>query len=76
MASSLNLEQVAIVSFFESTIRLVGGLLSAFELSKEPTFLQKAQQMTDKLMIACKDGFGELSTPFLSIETQFKGGCR
>lgn len=30
------------VSVFESTIRLLGGFLSAFHLSKDPVFLTKA----------------------------------
>ena len=61
MQSSLDLEQKTVVSFFESTIRLLGGLLSAFELSQEEMFLQKAQQLTDKLMISCEENY---SMPF------------
>ena len=58
--SSLDLEQKTVVSFFETTIRLVGGLLSAFELSQEEIFLQKAQQLTDKLMISCEENYSKL----------------
>lgn len=42
------------VSVFETTIRYLGGLLSAYELSGEkyPVLLQKAQQVADKLAYA------------------------
>lgn len=64
----MDLEQKTVVSFFETTIRLLGGLLSAFELSQEEVFLQKAQQLTDKLMISCEENFSKLPdfTFFLS----------
>ncbi|KAM6497603.1 glycoside hydrolase family 47 protein [Amanita muscaria] len=46
------------VSVFETTIRYVGGLLSAYELTdyKYPVLLQKAQQVADKLVHAWDDG--------------------
>ncbi|KAJ7069792.1 glycoside hydrolase family 47 protein [Mycena amicta] len=42
------------VSVFETTIRYVGGLLSAYELSdkKHPVLLKKAREITDKLVYA------------------------
>lgn len=42
------------VSVFESTIRYVGGLLSAYEMSdrKFPVLLEKAKQLADKLAFA------------------------
>ncbi|XP_006463334.1 hypothetical protein AGABI2DRAFT_194180 [Agaricus bisporus var. bisporus H97] len=42
------------VSVFESTIRYVGGLLSAYELSDRtfPVLLQKAKELADKLAFA------------------------
>ncbi|KAF7299049.1 alpha-1,2-Mannosidase [Mycena indigotica] len=42
------------VSVFETTIRYVGGLLSAYELSdkKHPVLLRKAQDIADKLAYA------------------------
>ncbi|KAG0212417.1 maturation of Asn-linked oligosaccharides protein [Mortierella sp. GBA30] len=42
------------VSVFESSIRYLGGLLSAYELSqkKHPILLQKARQLGDKLAFA------------------------
>ncbi|KAG2373000.1 hypothetical protein C9374_012943 [Naegleria lovaniensis] len=40
------------ISVFETTIRVVGGFLSAFDLSKEPIFLEKAKDMADRLIPA------------------------
>ena len=42
------------VSVFESTIRYIAGLLSAYELSDHqfPVLLQKATQLTDQLVFA------------------------
>jgi len=41
-------------SVFESTIRYVGGLISAYELSGKQHFflVQKAQQLADRLSLA------------------------
>lgn len=43
-----------LASVFESTIRHVGGALSAYELSdgKYPVLVQKAQQLVDQLAFA------------------------
>nr|CAG4714216.1 unnamed protein product [Naegleria fowleri] len=40
------------ISVFETTIRVVGGFLSAFDLTKEPIFLEKAKDMADRLIPA------------------------
>lgn len=37
------------VNMFETTIRHLGGLLSAYDLSKEPALLQKAMELGDML---------------------------
>lgn len=37
------------VSVFETTIRELGGLLAAYDLSKDPAFLNKAKELGDKL---------------------------
>ncbi|XP_055988953.1 endoplasmic reticulum mannosyl-oligosaccharide 1,2-alpha-mannosidase [Sorex fumeus] len=42
------------VNLFESTIRILGGLLSAYHLSGDPLFLQKAEDLGDRLMPAFK----------------------
>ena len=36
------------VSFFETSIRALGGLLSAYELSKEKVFLEKALDLGER----------------------------
>ncbi len=36
------------VSFFETSIRALGGLLSAYELSKEKVFLDKALDLGER----------------------------
>ena len=37
------------VSVFETTIRVLGGLLAAYDFSKEQIFLQKAEDLADRL---------------------------
>ena len=55
----LNLQKKAKLSFFETTIRLLGGLLSVYDLTGDDLFLQKAQSVADKLLIACEDTQGD-----------------
>jgi hypothetical protein len=45
---------MACCSIFESTIRYVGGLISAYELSGKQHFflVEKAQQLADRLSLA------------------------
>jgi mannosyl-oligosaccharide alpha-1,2-mannosidase len=40
------------INLFETTIRHLGGLLSAYDLSKEPTLLAKAVELGDMLYMA------------------------
>jgi uncharacterized protein YyaL (SSP411 family) len=49
VATSLTFEHAGTVSVFETTIRELGGLLAAYDLSKDTIFLTKAQQLADKL---------------------------
>ena len=52
VAEELSLHKVShTISVFESIIRIVGGLLSAFDLSNDPMFLVKAKQLTDRLLM-------------------------
>jgi hypothetical protein len=55
-AAQLYLMLIACCSIFESTIRYVGGLISAYELSgklEENFFLiEKAEQLADRLSLA------------------------
>lgn len=44
------------VSTFETTIRSLGGLLSAYDWSKDQAFLDKARDLGDRLLKSFKDG--------------------
>jgi mannosyl-oligosaccharide alpha-1,2-mannosidase len=48
--SSLDSDVDAQVSVFETNIRLVGGLLSAFHASGDPVLLAKARELADRLL--------------------------
>lgn len=48
----------AFLSVFETTIREVGGLLSAFELSGDPVFKTKAQELVEILIPAYSQELG------------------
>jgi len=50
--SNLNFERHGATSVFEITIRALGGLLAAFDLSKDNVFLQKAKDLGDRLLPA------------------------
>ncbi|KAI3600436.1 glycoside hydrolase family 47 protein [Moniliophthora roreri] len=59
----------ATVSVFETTIRYLGGLLSAYELSgkKESVLLEKAKQVADKMAFAWQFRGQETRVPFGSL---------
>lgn len=40
------------VNVFETTIRIIGGLLAAYEMRGTPIFLERAQQVADALIPA------------------------
>jgi len=40
------------INVFETTIRVIGGLLSAYDLSHDKLFLTKAKEVADKLSFA------------------------
>jgi len=52
VASELTFDNVGQVSVFETTIRILGGLLSAYDLSGEPIFLEKANDLGQRLLPA------------------------
>ncbi|XVE71909.1 hypothetical protein DITRI_Ditri10aG0189000 [Diplodiscus trichospermus] len=52
VANSLDFNKDYEASVFETTIRIVGGLLSAFDLSGDDIFLQKARDIADRLLPA------------------------
>eukprot|EP00118_Oscarella_pearsei_P028265 m.1786 g.1786 ORF g.1786 m.1786 type:complete len:620 (+) comp7842_c0_seq1:46-1905(+) len=50
VASQLNLNQPVNVNLFEVTIRVLGGLISAFHLSGDDIFKEKAVDLGDRLL--------------------------
>eukprot|EP00041_Stephanoeca_diplocostata_P026392 m.711753 g.711753 ORF g.711753 m.711753 type:complete len:739 (+) comp22954_c0_seq2:141-2357(+) len=50
--SSLNFNSNENVSVFEAVIRFLGGLLSAFALTRDEMYLTKAEELADRLMPA------------------------
>ncbi|XP_006652783.1 mannosyl-oligosaccharide 1,2-alpha-mannosidase MNS1-like [Oryza brachyantha] len=52
VAESLSFDKDYDASVFETTIRVVGGLLSAYDLSGDQVFLEKAKDITDRLLPA------------------------
>ncbi|KAJ7962682.1 alpha-1,2-Mannosidase [Quillaja saponaria] len=52
VANSLDFNKDYDASVFETTIRVVGGLLSAYDLSGDKVFLDKAKDIADRLLPA------------------------
>ncbi|KAJ8760005.1 hypothetical protein K2173_010861 [Erythroxylum novogranatense] len=52
VANALDFNKDYDASVFETTIRVVGGLLSAYDLSGDKVFLEKAKDITDRLLPA------------------------
>ncbi|KDP34441.1 hypothetical protein JCGZ_11912 [Jatropha curcas] len=52
VANSLDFNKDYDASVFETTIRVVGGLLSAYDLSGDKVFLEKAKDIADRLLPA------------------------
>ncbi|XXG64424.1 hypothetical protein AAC387_Pa05g2381 [Persea americana] len=52
VANSLDFNKNYEASVFETTIRVVGGLLSAYDLSGDKIFLEKAKDIADRLLPA------------------------
>jgi mannosyl-oligosaccharide alpha-1,2-mannosidase len=52
VAQNLDFNKQGSTSVFEITIRVLGGLLAAFDLSGEKVFLQKALELADRLLPA------------------------
>lgn len=50
--NSLDFNKHGAISVFEVTIRVLGGLLAAYDLSKDRAFLDKAKDLGDKLLPA------------------------
>eukprot|EP01083_Nonionella_stella_P152713 489873_1 len=56
-------------SFFEFTIRYVGGLLGAHSVTGDKLYLDKAQEMADRLMLAFPDEDGSLPRSVVNLKT-------
>ncbi|KAJ9689333.1 hypothetical protein PVL29_014825 [Vitis rotundifolia] len=52
VANSLDFNKNYEASVFETTIRVLGGLLSTYDLSSDKVFLEKAQDIADRLLPA------------------------
>ncbi|KMZ62320.1 mannosyl-oligosaccharide 1,2-alpha-mannosidase, family GH47 [Zostera marina] len=52
VATSMDFNKNYVASVFETTIRVVGGLLSAYDLSGDKIFLEKAQDIGNRLLPA------------------------
>ncbi|PVZ99807.1 hypothetical protein BB558_004164 [Smittium angustum] len=57
------------ISFFETTIRVLGGLISAYDLSNDKIFLKKAVEIADILLIAFDQNSG---IPYKKIDVNNK----
>jgi flagellar motor protein MotB len=58
VAASLSFDHAGQVSVFETTIRELGGLLAAYDLSGESVFLDKAKRLGDRLIKAFQTSSG------------------
>lgn len=56
------------VSHFETTIRCLGGLISAFELTGKSVFLEQATQLGNRLLPAFKTRTG-VPNSFVNLKT-------
>ncbi|XP_040261918.1 endoplasmic reticulum mannosyl-oligosaccharide 1,2-alpha-mannosidase [Bufo bufo] len=52
VATQLSFDKNVDVNLFESTIRIVGGLLSTYHLTQDPLFLEKARDIGTRLLPA------------------------
>ena len=58
MEQELSFDRDAEGSVFEVTIRFLGGLLSAYALTKDTLYRDKAQDLANRLMPAFDTKFG------------------
>lgn len=61
------------INVFETTIRYLGGLLAAYDLSKEPAILLKATELGDMLYMAF-DTPNRMPVFWMSLQEARKGG--
>jgi len=70
--NSLRFDFPGLVSFFEITIRALGGLVSAHSLSGHDVFLRKARELADKLLTAFSN---EPGFPRAQVNLRTGGGA-
>ncbi len=51
VATEMDVSRNVSVSMFETTIRIIGGLLSAYDLADDPMLLTRARALADKVLI-------------------------
>eukprot|EP00795_Rhopilema_esculentum_P010888 gene10888-19715_t len=72
VANELRFDRAGDVNLFESTIRILGGLLSIYHLSGDSMYLQKAKELGDRLL---KGGFSSGSKiPFSDVNLMTQTG--
>eukprot|EP01113_Clastostelium_recurvatum_P030928 TRINITY_DN3811_c0_g1_i6.p1 TRINITY_DN3811_c0_g1~~TRINITY_DN3811_c0_g1_i6.p1 ORF type:complete len:635 (-),score=159.19 TRINITY_DN3811_c0_g1_i6:11-1915(-) len=64
VANNLRFDKNRDISFFETTIRVVGGLLTAYELTGDKMFLNKAEELGERMLPAFDTPTG---IPFTTI---------
>ncbi|KAH7445716.1 hypothetical protein KP509_01G021300 [Ceratopteris richardii] len=67
VAANMTFDKYYDASVFETTIRVLGGLLSAYDLSQDSMFLNKAKDLADRLLPAWNTPTG---IPFTTINLQ------
>ena len=64
VAKDLDLDHGGRLSLFETIIRIVGGLISAFDASHDRLFLEKAVELADKLQLSFPQGGQGTHSPY------------
>jgi len=70
VAANLHFNKNAYISFFETTIRVLGGLLSAYDLSGEKVFLTKAEDLGKRFLPVFNTASG---IPYCTINLETGG---
>ncbi|CAM9228299.1 unnamed protein product, partial [Scytosiphon promiscuus] len=69
----MTFDKAGMVSVFETTIRVLGGLLSAFELSRDRIFLERAKELANRMMPAFGTSTG-IPFKMVNLSTGKTGG--
>ena len=67
---NMNFDKDVSVNCFETTIRVLGGLLSAFHLTGEPVFKEKALDIGDRLYYCYRSGSSKV--PFSDVNLKHR----